>query len=179
MAPCPMAGMNLIAISVSAALPENKRTPELLDQILASLDATAKRIRGALYRATPGDLLIMAKADETHMVAIVRDIKVEMLRSIEQHFPGSFGSIDQSRLVVCYDLLHNYRSAAARVTRYAETAQRLAEDPEGEHKLRALTSSDIEKVMQAYRRFGSERFVKAFVRHQDSVIRQPDQSMKM
>lgn len=168
----PTSGTNLIAVSASAALPEAKRTPELLDQIQSGLGAIAARVRGKFYRVTPGDFVVMVKAEEGAMVSIVRDLKVEMLRMIEQHFPGSFGTIDQSRLVVCYDLIHNYRSAADRVTRYAETANRLAEEPDGENKLRPLTGTDIERVMQAYKKFGSERFVKAFVRSQNSVVSQ-------
>jgi hypothetical protein len=81
-------------------------------------------------------------------------------------------------LVVCYDLIHNYRSAADRVTRYAEAANRAAEEPEGESKLRPLTGSDIERVMQAYKKFGAERFVKAFVRNQDSVVGQPGKPLQ-
>jgi len=173
----PVSGTNLIAVSVSAALPESKRTTELLEQIQGGLGAIAQRERARLYRATVGDFVVLVRAEEHKMVAIVRDLKVEMLRMIEQHFPGSFGTIDQSRLVVCYDLIHNYRSAADRVTRYAEAAQRIAEDPEGDNKLRPLTSSDIQKVMQAYKKFGADRFVKAFVRHQDSVIGQPGRQL--
>ncbi len=173
----PVAGTNLIAVSVSAALPENKRTPQLLEQMQAGLGAIAERVRGKFYRATAGDFVVMVKTEEHLMVSLVRDLKVEMLRMIEQNFPGSFGTIDQSRLVVCYDLIHNYRSAADRVTRYAEAAQRLAEDPEGDAKLRPLTSNDIQKVMQAYKKFGAERFVKAFVRHQDSVVGQPGRQL--
>jgi len=169
----PVSGTNLIAISVTSALPENKRTPELLEQMLDSLGTISARIRGRFYRATPGDFVVMVKAEEGAMVSIVRDLKVEMLRTIENNFPGTFGTIDQSRLVVCYDLIHNYRSAADRVTRFAETASRQAEDPEGENKLRPLTGSDIERVMQAYKKFGSERFVKAFVRSQESAIGGP------
>lgn len=168
-----MSGTNLIAVSVLSALPENKRTPELLEAMLNGLAIISARVRGTFYRATPGDFVIMVKADEGSLVAIVRDLKVEMLRMIEHHFPGTFGTIDQSRLVVCYDLIHNYRSAADRVTRYAETASRMAEGPEGEGKLRPLTGTDIERVMQAYKKFGAERFIKAFVRHQDSAVGQP------
>ena len=57
----PVAGTNLIAVSVSAALPENKRTQELLDQMLSGLSAIAQRVRGKFYRATPGDLELVVR----------------------------------------------------------------------------------------------------------------------
>jgi hypothetical protein len=174
----PVAGINFIAVSATGALPETRRTPALLAQLLTGLIAIAARVRGRFFHVTAGDFVIMVKAEETQMVAIVRDLKVDILRTIENQFPGSFGSIDQTRLVVCYDLIHNYRSAADRVTRYAEAANRAAEEPaEGETKLRPLTGSDIEKVMQAYKKFGSERFVKAFVRNQDSAVGMPGGKM--
>jgi hypothetical protein len=56
------------------------------------------------------------------MIGTVRDLKIEMLRTFERHFPGSFGTIDQTRLVLSYELQGNYRSAADRVAKYAELA---------------------------------------------------------
>jgi hypothetical protein len=174
----PVANTSMIAVSLSGALPDNKRTPPMIDQMTAAMGKLSARARARFYRATSGDFVLMAKADEGAMVAIVRDLKIELLRLIESHFPGSFGSIDQTRLVVCYDLIHNYRSAADRVTRYAQTSQKLEEPDGAEGKLRPLTGNDIERVLAAYKKFGSERFIKAFVRHQGSVIETAGQPLK-
>ena len=38
--------------------------------------------------------------------------------------------------------------------------------------MQPLTQADIKKVMAAYEKFGTDKFVKAFVRHQDTVIRE-------
>jgi len=166
----PEGGVNLIVISVSSALPETKRTPALVEQIGAGVGALAAKRRCTLYQVTVHDFAMLGKFDEAGLISTVRDLKVEMLRTIERNFPGSFGTIDQSRLVLSYDLVNNYRSAADRVAKFAELAQREAEAGEGgEKKLRALTSADIQKVMLAYQKFGTEKFVKAFVRHQDAV----------
>jgi len=125
-----------------------------------------------VYQVSAHDIGLLGKLDEGALISTVRDLKVEMLRTIERNFPGSFGTIDQSRLVLSYDLANNYRSAADRVAKFAESAQKDADAAEGrEKKLRALTSSDIQKVMLAYQKFGTDKFVKAFVRHQDAVYK--------
>jgi hypothetical protein len=104
------------------------------------------------------------------MIGTVRDLKIEMLRTFERHFPGSFGTIDQTRLVLSYELQGNYRSAADRVAKYAELAHQQSKPQAGDKKLRPLTPSDIKNVMRAYEKFGSEKFVKTFVRSQEICL---------
>lgn len=167
----PEGGVNLIVISVMAALPETKRTPELIDQIGDGVIGIAAKRQGTTYQVSNADFAIMVKANETVLVGMVRDLKVDMLRTIERNFPGSFGTIDQSRLVLSYDLVNNYRSAADRVAKYAEVAQRAVTEADGgEKQLRPLTTTDIKNVMRAYEKFGTEKFIKAFVRSQDVML---------
>lgn len=168
----PEGGVNLIIISVTAALPETKRTPELIAQIGEGVIGISAKRNGTVYAASAFDFGIMVKVNETVLVGMVRDLKVDMLRTIERNFPGSFGTIDQSRLVLSYDLVNNYRSAADRVAKYAEIAQRaVAEtDAGGDKQLRPLTTADIKNVMRAYEKFGNEKFIKAFVRSQDVMM---------
>ena len=168
----PEGGINLIIISVTAALPEAKRTPELIAQIGEGVIGISAKRHGAVYQVSNFDFGIMVKVNETVLVGMVRDLKVDMLRTIERNFPGSFGTIDQSRLVLSYDLVNNYRSAADRVAKYAEIAQRaVAEtDAGGDKQLRPLTTADIKNVMRAYEKFGNEKFIKAFVRSQDVMM---------
>lgn len=166
----PESGVNLVIVSVAAALPESKRTPALVAQIAEGMAAIGAKRGGQSYIVSNSDFGIMTKVTETALIGLVRDLKVEMLRTIERNFPGSFGAIDQSRLVLSYDLVNNYRSAADRIAKYAELAQRMAAEPEGDKQLRPLTTSDIKNVMKAYERFGTEKFIKAFVRDQDIVM---------
>jgi molybdenum-dependent DNA-binding transcriptional regulator ModE len=170
----PEGGVNLIIISATAALPETKRTPELIVQIGEGVVTIAAKHRGTVYQVSNADFAIMVKINENILVGMVRDLKVDMLRTIERNFPGSFGTIDQSRLVLSYDLVNNYRSAADRVAKYAEIAQRaVAEADGGDKQLRPLTTADIKNVMRAYEKFGTDKFVKAFVRSQDVMLNVP------
>ncbi len=169
----PESGVNLVILSVAAVLPETKRSPGLIAQISDGAAGIAAKRAGFCYQVSDCDFAIMAKLAESALVAMVRDLKVDMLRTIERNFPGSFGSIDQSRLVLSYDLVNNYRSAADRVAKYAEIAQRSVADdagPGGNKQLRPLTPADIKNVMKAYEKFGNERFIKAFVRTQDVML---------
>jgi molybdenum-dependent DNA-binding transcriptional regulator ModE len=167
----PEGGVHLIVISAAAALPETKRTPELIEQIGEGVMTISGKRHGTTYQVSMHDFAIMVKVNESVLVGMVRDLKVDMLRTIERNFPGSFGTIDQSRLVLSYDLVNNYRSAADRVAKYAEVAQRaVAEADGGEKQLRPLTTTDIKNVMRAYEKFGTDKFVKAFVRSQDIAM---------
>lgn len=166
----PVADVNFIIVSVSSAMPENKRTPELVSQIKDSVTAQAQLRNGKAFELSDCDFGILATVGETSMIGAVRDLKVEMLRTFEKHFPGSFGTIDQTRLVLSYDLQGNYRSAADRVAKYAELANEKAQPQQGGGKLRPLTNADIKTVMRAYEQFGSEKFIKTFVRSQDVCI---------
>lgn len=167
----PESGVNLVILSVAGALPETKRTPGLVAQICEGAVGIAAKRSGFCYQISSCDFAIMAKLPESSLVGMVRDLKVDMLRTIERNFPGSFGSIDQSRLVLSYDLVNNYRSAADRIAKYAEIAQRAVSEADASNKqLRPLTPADIKNVMKAYEKFGTEKFIKAFVRTQDVML---------
>jgi len=175
----PESGVNLIVVSVSSALPETKRTPGLVDQLADGVGALGVKRGCTFYKVSQCDLALLGKLSESALISTVRDLKVEMLRTIERNFPGSFGTIDQSRLVLSYDLANNYRSAADRIAKFAEMAQREADTSEGsDRKLRGLTSADIQKVLMAYQKFGTDKFVKAFVRNQEAVKKTPDGNLE-
>ena len=155
----PVGEMNFIVVSVSSALPESKRTPALVDQIKDSVLVQTMQRGGKAFTLSDCDFGVLVKLPETAMIAMVRDLKVEMLRTFERHFPGSFGTIDQTRLVLSYELQGNYRSAADRVAKYAEMAQQQNSAAAGDKKLRPLTQADIKNVMKAYEKFGSAKFI--------------------
>ncbi len=167
----PEAGTNLVVISVASALPETKRGEELVEQMSLAMATIAVKRSGKCYQVSNCDFAILVRVTETGLIGMVRDLKVEMLRTIEKAYPGSFGTIDQSRLVLSYDLTNNYRSAADRIAKYAEIAQKAVEEADAqERQLRPLTTADIKNVMRAYEKFGNEKFIKAFVRTQDVML---------
>jgi len=166
----PIANVVFIVVSVSSALPESKRTPALVEQIKDGVAAQAALRGGKAFTLSTCDFGMLARLPETAMIGTVRDLKVDMLRTFERHFPGSFGTIDQTRLVLSYELQGNYRSAADRIAKYAELANEESAKSASDKKLRPLTPSDIKNVMRAYEKFGSEKFIKTFVRSQEVCL---------
>jgi hypothetical protein len=154
---------HLIVVSLADVLPQAKRTPDLVKQVVTAFALVTGKHGGRIFRVTPCDFAIFTHVQQQTLVGYVRDLKVEILKSIERRFPGSFGSIDQSRLMVSYDLTLAYRSGAERVARYAALEQNAGGVP---GKLRPLSEDDLKTVMHAYRQIGAEKFVHAFVRNQ-------------
>lgn len=167
---------HLIIIAVADVLPQAKRTPELIKEATESLVTVAAKRGGRTFRVSPSDFGILVQVAHHVLVGMVRDLKVEILRAIERQSPGSFGSIDQSRLIVSYDLSTAYRSAAERVARYAALEQKGAAGAPG--KLRPLSEEDLKTVMHAYRQIGAEKFVAAFVRNQPMAQNTPERGLE-
>src|SRR6185369_8227148 len=78
----PESGVNLVIISVASALPEAKRTPGLVAQIAEGTAVIAGKRAGACYQVSPCDFAILGKLPETALIGMVRDLKVDMLRTI-------------------------------------------------------------------------------------------------
>jgi hypothetical protein len=166
---------HLIILSLAGVLPEAKRPPALITQASAALVNVVGKRGGRAFRVSPSDGCILLEASHQVMVSVVRDLKVEILKVIERNFPGSFGTIDQTRLMVSYDLAANYTSASERISRYAALAQN-GGNTSG--KLRALSEDDLKTVMHAYRQIGAEKFITSFVRNQPVAQRTQGKSMQ-
>jgi hypothetical protein len=170
----PVAGVHLLAISLGGAVPQSKQTPEMVSQISNALCALAS-LRGIrLYQTAHADFAVLVRISGELLMDLLRDLKVELLRVVERHCPESFGAINQNRFVMIFNLTENYRAAAERVAKYAADAQKAAEQPEGAQKtLRPLSPEDLENVLHAFKKFGSEKFLKAFMRDQVVVQNVP------
>jgi len=154
---------HLIVVSLGDVLPQAKRTSALAKQVVEALALVTGKNGGRIFRVAQCDFAILTHVQQQVLVGYVRDLKVEILKSIERQFPGTFGGIDQSRLMVSYDLIAGYRSGAERVARYAALEQNSGNAPS---KLRPLSEEDLKTVMHAYRQIGAEKFINAFVRNQ-------------
>ncbi|TAL00441.1 MAG: EAL domain-containing protein [Rhodospirillaceae bacterium] len=167
---------HLIIVALADVLPQAKRTPDLLKEVTESMITVAAKRGGRAFRVSPSDFGILVQVAHHVLVTMVRDLKVEILRAIERQSPGSFGSIDQSRLIVSYDLSTAYRSGAERVARYAALEQQAAAG--GAAKLRPLSEDDCKTVMHAYRQIGAEKFISAFVRTQSVAQNMPERGLE-
>jgi len=170
----PVDNVHLIVISLGGAVPQAKHTPEMISQIGLGLCSLAAQRGIRIYQVAPADFAVMVRLSGQLLMDLMRDLKVELLRVVERHCPENFGTINQNRFVMLFNLTEHYRVAAERVAKYALDAQK-ADDPETQQQraLRPLSPEDLENVLHAFKKFGSDRFLKAFMRDQVVVRNEP------
>lgn len=163
----PEPGTHVVLINFAGAVPQAKHTTEMLDHALTNLRTVAAKRQFKTYQIAPSEFAVMANASGQLALELIQDLKISMLRVVERHCPASFGAINQNRFLMLFDLTANFRGAAERISKYAALAQESVDTGEEEKKApRPLSVDDLQKVMQAYRKFGSEKFLKAFIRDQ-------------
>lgn len=172
----PIDNVHLIVISLGGAVPQAKHTPEMIAQIGNGMCHLAGQRGLRIYQVAPGDFAVLVRATGQVLMDLLRDLKVELLKVVEKHCPENFGAINQNRFVMMYNLTENYRVAAEHVAKFAAAAQK-ANDPETQQQkaLRPLSAEDLENVMLAFKKFGSDKFLKAFMRDQTVVRQAPGQ----
>ena len=163
----PVDGVHLIIINLGGAVPQAKHTPEMTSQIGNDLCQLAGTRGLRLYQIAPADFAVLVRAAGQTLMDLLRDLKVELLKVVERHAPEAFGTINQNRFVMLFNLTEHYRVAAERVAKYALDAQK-TNDPETQtqKQLRPLSPEDLENVLHAFKKFGSDKFLKAFMRNQ-------------
>ncbi len=167
----PLPGTHVVLIDFAGAVPQAQHTTAMLDHALTSLRTLAGMRQFKVYQIAPSEYAVMANAPGQSALTLIRDLKVSMLRVVERHCPASFGAINQNRFLTMFDLIANFRGAAERVAKYAALMQE-SNEPDSDQKKtpRALSAKDLQNVMQAYQKFGSEKFLRAFLR--DQVVAQ-------
>ena len=163
----PVENVHLIFIGLGGAVPVSKHTPEMVAQIGTGLCVLAAQRGIRIYQVAPADFAVMVRASGELLQDLQRDLKVAPLRVVEKHSPENFGTINQNRFVMVFNLTEHYRAAAERVAKYAADAQKI-NDPEiaQQKQLRPLSPEDLENVLHAFKKFGSDKFLKAFMRDQ-------------
>ena len=151
-------GLSLLLISLSA-LPseeEGKFWGEL-DEYLIEFKA---RYECELYELSLGERAVLVKMTEQAEVGMISDIKVSILRLVQQLYPEYFGMIDQARLLRKIDLGFKLSHAIKFLDHYEKQRGKTGEKG---MKLRGLKEEDIKMVMEVHNKVGPEQFKKIFV----------------
>ncbi len=167
----PSKGLSLMLVSLSA-LPTSDPDVEFwgeLDDFLVDYKA---RYEAELYELSLADRAVLAKISEHAEVGMISDIKVSILRLIQQHFPEHFGMVDQSRLVRIIDLGFKLSHAIKFLEHYENQPGRTGEKA---MDVRPLQEEDIKMVLEVHRKVGSEKFKEIFVQSQRIVDIKPGQ----
>ncbi len=162
----PLSGTQLFIVDANGAVPVGKQTPEMATMLVTGLCYVAARYSARIYKVAPTEYALLAHCPGPKSMELLRDIKVAMLRAVEKHCPENFGNINQARFALIFDLEQNFRGAAERIARYTADAQKAADPEAKRHELRPLSPDDLENILHAFRRFGADKFLKAFMRDQ-------------
>jgi hypothetical protein len=160
---------SLLFVSLSA-LPTGQARQELWDELHRVLASFRQRHGALVYRLSLPERALLVKITEFNKIGMFSDLKVELLRLIQQHFPEQFGVVDQSRLIRPVDLRLKLQNAIKFLERFETPG---AQPVEKEVPLRPLREADIRKVMEVNERVGKQAFVKVFIRRQRLAIINP------
>ena len=167
----PSKGLSLMLISLTS-LPTSDPDAEFwgdLDDFLVEFKA---RYEAELFELSLADRAILAKMSEHAEVGMISDIKVSILRLIQQHFPEHFGMVDQSRLVRIIDLGFKLPHAIKFLEHYENQPGRTGEKA---MDVRPLQEEDIKMVLEVHRKVGAEKFKQIFVQSQRIADIKPGQ----
>lgn len=167
----PSKGLSLMLISLTS-LPTSDPDAEFwgdLDDFLVEFKA---RYEAELFELSLADRAILAKMSEHAEVGMISDIKVSILRLIQQHFPEHFGMVDQSRLVRIIDLGFKLPHAIKFLEHYENQPGRTGEKA---MDVRPLQEEDIKMVLEVHRKVGDEKFKQIFVQSQRIADIKPGQ----
>ena len=167
----PSKGLSLMLISLTS-LPTSDPDAEFwgdLDDFLVEFKA---RYEAELFELSLADRAILAKMSEHAEVGMISDIKVSILRLIQQHFPEHFGMVDQSRLVRIIDLGFKLPHAIKFLEHYENQPGRTGEKA---MDVRPLQEEDIKMVLEVHRKVGAEKFKQIFVHSQRIADIKPGQ----
>ncbi len=130
-----------------------------------------RRQNAQLFELSLEDRACTVKMTDFNQVNMLSDLKLELLRLIQEYFPEQFGMLDQSRLIRVIDLRTKLKNALRFLERYVVEEQRQQQDVRRTY--RRLGETDIERVVQVNKQIGSAQFAKAFIREQKIAEIQP------
>lgn len=135
-----------------------------------SLHTLANRYKGEIFTVSDADRGILIEVTEANQIGMLSDLKVSLLRLIQQYFPENFGMVDQTRLIRSIDL----RIKLSNAIKFLERAVSQAGAPrQARGPMRRLSEEDIQMVTRVNAKLGSLKFSKAFIRHQRLALIEP------
>jgi len=170
----PSQGNSLMLLSLSG-LPVSDEDEEFWDGLDEFLLEFRARYDGELFELSLSDRAILVRMSEQGEVGMISDIKVSVLRLIQQHFPENFGMIDQTRLLRNINLGFKLANAIKFLDHYESQPGKTGEKA---MSLRMLQEGDIKMVLEVNRKVGPAKFKEIFVQHQSMTDIKPGEEPK-
>lgn len=171
-------GLSLILVSLSA-LPTDSADDDFWGELDDFLVDYKNRYDAELYELSLADRAILIRMSEHGEVGIISDLKVSVLRLIQQFFPENFGMVDQTRLLRTIDLGVRLLNAIKFLEHYESQPGKTGEKGS---ELRPLQEDDIKMVLEVHRKVGAQKFKEIFVQNQRMADikpgKEPEELMK-
>lgn len=142
-------------------------------QLRKQTDEAYERFRerrgGEIYRMTDTDTAVLAKLTEFNQLESTSELKVDLIRVIQQHFSQYFGEIDQARMLRILELRGRIQNVIKFLETFDDRAQEkgIATDAGGKRPLR---EGDIQVVRDMMRKMGRKSFVENFIQSQPTAL---------
>lgn len=139
---------HLLLVSISV-LPTSETTPEFWADFNKALIHSRDRNEGALYDLSDTERALLFKLNDAREVTITTDLRVNLLRLIQRHFPEHFGMVDQTRLLRTVNLNKRLANAIALVERFVQVELGMGPPGPETAEIAPPTSTAVVSAIQA------------------------------
>lgn len=160
---------HLLLVSMGM-LPVADATPDFWHDLNKVLGNCRERNGGTVFDLSESERSVLINMNEYKEIVITTDLRVDLLRLIQRHFPDYFGLVDQSRLLRVVNLTKRLANAIALVERFQVVEVKKESAPA---RMRSLHVNDIKLLEDVSNELGPRDFARAFVRHQELAEIQP------
>ena len=161
---------HLVLVSFSTLGMSEEEDQQLRKKTDESFERSRERRGAEVYRLTNTDTALLMKLNDYNQMEWTSELKVDLIRVIQQNFPEYFGQIDQSRMLRIISLQGRIGNAI----KFPETFDdRAKEAGVGTGETRPLRESDIQVVRDGMRKMGKKAFTDNFIRSQATVLIEP------
>ncbi len=161
---------HLILVSFSTLGMTEEEDKLLRKKTDESYERSHERRGAEVYRLTNTDTALLMKLNDYNQMEWTSELKVDLIRVIQQNFPEYFGQIDQSRMLRIINLQGRLQNAIKFLEAFDDRAK---EAGVGTGDSRPLRESDIQVVRDGMRKMGKKTFTDNFIRSQATVLITP------
>lgn len=167
---------NMLVLISLANLPGEPK-PGLWDGFERMTRDLAERMRAQRYRLGREEVALLLKVSERDGIGFGSQMRLDLLRLVEEYLPNMMDRLCQDRMVRMVDLTKKLKNAILILSRYEnEVAE---EKPAAADGRRPLREEDILKVETVAATYGPQSFFQAYVRSQPVVLLQPKQKPRV
>ncbi len=161
---------HLILVSFSTLGMSEEEDKELRKKTDESYERSRERRGAEVYRLTNTDTALLMKLNEYNQMEWTSELKVDLIRVIQQNFSEYFSQIDQSRMLRIIPLQGRIQNAIKFLQTFDDRAK---EAGVATGDSRPLRESDIQVVRDGMRKMGKKTFTDNFIRSQVTALITP------